>query len=70
MTIDLFKLAMDAGMTKREFIEEMDRLYVILLSAALELNEVEILTHIVNFSDHDLEITARRIPAKNLSTVN
>ena len=67
MTKDLFDLAMDAGMTEQEFIDEMVRLYVCNLSSTIEENGAQMLVHIVNFSDHDLEITARRVPAKNLS---
>jgi len=66
MTKDLFDLAMDAGMTEQEFIDEMVRLYAIHLSVALEQNG-EVLVHIVSFTDHDLEISARRVPAKNVS---
>ncbi|MBK7491110.1 MAG: hypothetical protein KBF68_04020 [Nitrosomonas sp.] len=67
MTKNLHDLAIEAGMTDLEYVNEMSRTYAILLSAALQLNEVEILTHTVKFTDHDLEITARRIPAKNVS---
>ena len=70
MTIDLYNLAIDAGMTEQEFINEMGRLYASHLSVVLEENTGKMLVHIVNFTDHDLEITARRVPAKNLSTVN
>jgi len=58
---------MDVGMTEQEFIKEIDRLYSILLLATLEQNEVDMLVHTVNFTDHDLEISVRRIPAKNVS---
>ena len=67
MKKDLFDLAMDAGMTEQEFIDEMGRLYASHLSVVLEENTGKMLVHIVNFTDHDLEITARRVPAKNLS---
>ena len=67
MTKDLFKLAMDAGMTEQEFINEINKTYAILSSAALEQNNAEMLVDTVNFSDHDLEITARKIPTKNVS---
>ena len=70
MKKDLFDLAMDAGMTEQEFIDEMGRLYASHLSVFLEENAGRMLIHTVKFIDHDLEITARRVPAKNLSTVN
>jgi len=67
MTIDLFKLAMDAGMTKRELMDEIVRLYVCSLSSTIEENGAQMIVHVVNFADYELEITARRIPAKNTS---
>ena len=70
MTIDLYNLAIEAGMSEQEFIGEVRRLYARNLSAVLKENTGKMLVHIVNFTDHDLEIIARRVPAKNLSTVN
>ena len=67
MTIDLFELAIDAGMSEQEFINEMIKLYASHLSVVLEENTGEMLVHTVKFTDHDLEITARKIPAKNVS---
>lgn len=67
MTIDLYDLAIDAGMSEQEFINEMIKLYTSHLSVVLEENEVDMLVHTVNFTDHDLEISVRRMPAKNVS---
>lgn len=69
MTIDLYNLAIDAGMTEQEFINEICKLYSVHLSTVLEENTGKMMVHIVNFNDHDLEIIIRRIPAKNV-TVN
>ena len=70
ITKNLYDIAIAAGMTEQEFIDEMVRLYVCNLSSTIEENGAQMLVHIVNFSDHDLEITARRVPAKHLSEVN
>lgn len=69
MTKDLFDLAIEAGMSEQEFIGEVRRLYARNLSAVLKENTGKMLVHIVNFTDHDLEISVRRIPDKNV-TVN
>ncbi len=67
MTKNLHDLAIEAGMTDLEYVNEMYRIYHTLLSAAMGNNELETFVYTVNFTDHDLEITARRIPAKNVS---
>lgn len=69
MKKDLYDLAIDAGMTEQEFIDEICRSYASYLSVAMK-NDCVTLIHIVKFTDHDLEITTRRLQTKNLSEVN
>ena len=68
MTKNLHDLAIDAGMTEREFIDENDRLYACRVSAAMHANDGIIFVHTAKLSSNvELEIIAKIIPAKNVS---
>lgn len=61
MGIDLYQLAIDAGMTDEEFVIEISRQYAAHVSTILEENPGQMVVYTVNYPDHDVEITARRI---------
>ncbi|HLP81465.1 MAG TPA: hypothetical protein VK141_05695 [Nitrosomonas sp.] len=59
--IDLYQLAIDAGMTEEEFIVEISRQYAAHVSTVLEENPGRMLIYTINYPDHDVEITAKRL---------
>lgn len=61
MKVDLYQLAIDAGMTEHEFKNEIGILYASFSSVCFEENPGMMITHTVNFVDHDVEIVARRV---------
>lgn len=61
MDIDLYQLAIDAGMTEEEFVVEISRQYAAHVSTVLEENPGQMIVYTINFPDHDVEITGRRI---------
>lgn len=61
MDIDLYQLAIDAGMTEEEFVVEISRQYAAHVSTVLEDNPGQMIVYTINFPDHDVEITARRL---------
>lgn len=66
MYVDLYQLAIDAGMTEEEFVIEISRQYAAHVSTVLEENPGQMIVYTINFPDHDVEITARRIVEPDL----
>jgi len=68
---DLLQMAMDAGMTENEFRVEIGQCYATYASLFPEQNPGQMISHTVNYPDHDVVIEARRTPPiKVISTLN
>jgi len=59
--VDLYQMAVDAGMSDEEFRIEIRRLYASDISVTLEENPGQMIVYTVNYNDHDVEIIGRRV---------
>ena len=67
--VDLYQLALDAGMTQEEYIKAVAKDYFAQMSLVIEQNGGKPVLHRLSFIDHDIEIIGRRIGASN-ATIN
>ena len=69
--INIVELCRDAGMTQEDFARQIEKAYVAIISCVFDINPGKNMVECeVDFGEHKIVVSARRVPVESNRTIN